>query len=184
MFSTRKFGFVALLVLALGIGMSLGAMTGASWFPEDVFAQAAREKTWSNADIKGRYVNSGEGVQYRTSSPPLRFAAISWVDFDGTGGCTTSSIVNVVVGERPLGMFPADLSWSAAPCTYDMRPDGTYTAEVGDPSNPRFILIGIVADNGNTLYQIDRRPGVINSMVLHRQNPNPAYTGLSGVYPR
>jgi hypothetical protein len=83
--------------------------------------------------IKGAYgYNSSLGWLVATGpnqpvSPPVPFAGMGRIVFDGQGGCEVTSIGNLNGQSVPS---------TASSCRYDVNPDGTGTAEAVFPGAP------------------------------------------------
>jgi hypothetical protein len=99
--------------------------------------------------LKGSYgFNSSYGLLVATGpnqpvAPPLPFAGMGRIVFDGEGGCQVSSIGNVNGQAVPS---------TATGCVYSVNPDGTGTSEAVFPGSPiadPIPIAFVITDGGN-----------------------------------
>jgi hypothetical protein len=120
--------------LLCGVVLLAGVMAGTSLAWNDGSdAHHGGGPGFSNRSIKGSYgFNSSYAVLVATGPnqpavPPLPFAGMGRITFDGDGGCTVSSIGNVNGQAIPS---------TSTSCTYTVNPDGSATSEAVFPGTP------------------------------------------------
>ena len=118
--------------------------------------------------IKGAYgYNSSLGWLVATGPnqpvvPPLPFAGMGRIVFDGQGGCEVSSIGNVNGQSVPS---------TASSCRYDVNPDGTGTAEAVFPGAPiadPIPIAFVITDQGQELRALNTR-FIVGTFTARRQ---------------
>jgi hypothetical protein len=128
----------SVLVGAVTLGLALTATAG---------ADDSGRKVYDARSIQGRWGFGGGG--HGVAVPPLAplpAAGLGTITFDGTGGCTVTSTVNLngtIIG--PI---------ASQQCIYTVNPDGTGSSEAffgtSQFPNPVRILF-VIVDRGNEL---------------------------------
>jgi hypothetical protein len=118
--------------------------------------------------IKGAYgYNSSLGWLVATGpnqpvSPPVPFAGMGRIVFDGQGGCEVTSIGNLNGQSVPS---------TASSCRYDVNPDGTGTAEAVFPGAPiadPIPIAFVITDQAQELRALNTR-FIVGTFTARRQ---------------
>jgi hypothetical protein len=126
------------------------------------------QRGFDERSIKGAYgYNSSLGWLVATGPnqpvvPPLPFAGMGRIVFDGQGGCTVTAIGNVNGQSVPS---------TASSCSYDVNPDGTGTAVAVFPGAPIVDPIPIafvITDQGQELRVLNTQ-FIVGTFTARRQ---------------
>jgi hypothetical protein len=125
-------------------------------------ANAASNKGCSVATLKGTIADRDSG--YLTSPPAFAgpFAGVNLETFDGKGGLTGSG-VSSINGNIVPGTFQG---------TYTVNADCTGTYTVQNSLGLTIHAYFVIADGGNTLYDVITDPGAVITCVARRQFPD------------
>src|SRR6478609_969353 len=148
--------------------MALVAVMASSSFAWNEHDDGSRGHGFSKRSLKGAYGFNSSFSMFVASGPnqplvpPLPFASMGRIVFDGEGGCTVSSIGNANGQSIPS---------TSSSCTYTVNPDGTGTSDAVFPGTPiadPIPIAFVITDGGDEFRAVVTR-FIVGTFTARRQ---------------
>jgi hypothetical protein len=156
-----------MMVVTVGAVVAAGASLAArddDALRDDDDSQKGNHPRYTNRSIQGIWGFSSQLAMFLPpgGGPPVPTAGVGRISFDGKGGCSVTSVVNV------NGQTVTSQSSS---CSYSVSPDGMGTSQAvfpGTPISDPVPISFVIVDQGRELLAINTR-FLVGGLTFRRQ---------------